>query len=137
MHLLRHKLIECIYIFIIVEHEIPDFIAKVIDLVQISAALKGSNLVVRQECTLDIILGILEIQNKGTGLATSSTVQARECLNSSYITQFLIHIHSMKQRFIKAGLILFRHDKNIKVLMEFCFGLVFGNMGNGFFLKEP
>ena len=108
-----HEFVEGLHIIEIVQHEIPNLITEVIDLIQISATFKCRGFIVRQEGTFDILLGVLEIQNKGAVLSESSTIKTRESLNCGNITQFLIHIHGVEQRLIKARLILVRNDQNV------------------------
>ena len=112
-HLLCHELIKGIHIFIVVEHKVADLVSQIVDTVQIGAALKGSNLVVRQESTLDVILGIFKVQNEGAVLATGGSVQAGESLDGGHIPELLIHIHGMEERLIKAGLVLVGNNKDI------------------------
>ena len=73
--LARHEFIESFHILKIVKHEVADFVAKIIDHVYISAAFEGGLVIVRQEGFLDVLFGVLEVQNKGAVLTRICAVQ--------------------------------------------------------------
>ena len=77
---------------------------------------------------MNILLLVDEVQNKSICLALAGTVQAGKGLNCLNATELLINNHRMKQGFIKASLVLLRHDKDIEILMKFGLGLGFSDM---------
>ena len=68
-------MIEDFHIVEIIQHEIPNLIAEIIDPVHICAAFEGGGLIVRQKCTLDVLLGVFKIQNKGAVLTQCGSVE--------------------------------------------------------------
>ena len=73
-------MIEGFHIVEIIQHEIPNLIAEIIDPVHICAAFEGGGLIVRQECSLDILLGVFKIQNKGAVFTRICAVQTGQGL---------------------------------------------------------
>ena len=116
----RHELIEDFHIFKIIKHIVPDFVAKVINPVQIRAALQDGSLVIRQECVFNVLFGVFKVQYKGTVFSRCRAVQSRERLNRSNIVQLLIHIHRMEQWLIKTSLILVRHNEYVVLATMEC-----------------
>ena len=111
--MLCHEVNKGLNVLKVVKHALSDFCAKVVNTVYVRIAHHGGCLIVRQECFLNILFGILEVEHKGAVLSSGRSVQTGKRLNSSNILQFLVHIHGMKQRFVKAGLIFVRNNKDV------------------------
>ena len=115
-------------VLIIVDSESAQLLLHLVEQVGVDFFLQHGLMIEDLEVCLHIFCFIGKVQNIGVVLATAGTVQTAECLNGFYITQLLVHDHSVQKRLIEACLILFSNDQNVKVVVEFLLGLRLGDM---------
>ena len=116
-------------VIIRVDTSTTEFLLCLVNQVGIDFLLQIGFLVERLECFQNIFLFVHEVENKGVMLTGTSPVQTGKCLHSLDAFQLLVHDHRMEQWLVKAGLILLSNNQHIEVVVKFCLGLTFRNVG--------
>ena len=96
-----------------------------IDQIKIDLFIQACLFIELLEGFFDSLNWIHEVQNVSIFFSRPDAVQTAQRLHSLYIPKFLVNNHCMKQRFIKACLILLSNDQDIPLFMEHSLCLAF------------